>query len=136
MCDSLTTSNEVIISSGLGYAGQYAAACSNGKWGLGTSSSDIYTSVAVTTRSTIYITYTSNGITMTVGNETVSRTATNAHTNNTYLFAAQSNSYFKGKIYSVECMSGGNFNGIPAQRDSDSKNGIYDLANDVFYPLT
>ena len=136
VCDSSTTSNEVIICTGFGYGGQFAAACGNGKWGLGTGAG-YYTSVNVTTRSTIFITYTSNGITMTIGNETVSRTGTNGHTDNPFLFGAKGNGLFSsGKIYSVKCLSGGSFNGVPAQRISDNKNGIYDLANDVFYPLT
>lgn len=135
VCDSSTTSNEVIICTGVGYGGQFAAACGNGKWGLGTGAG-YYTSVNVTTRSTIFITYTSNGITMTIGNETVSRTGTHGHTDNPFLFATKDNGYFGGKIYSVKCTSGGSFNGVPAQRISDNKNGIYDLANDVFYPLT
>lgn len=137
VCDSLTTSNEVIICTGVGYGGQFAAACGNGKWGLGTGAG-YYTSVNVTTRSTIYITYNSNGIIMTIGGETVSRaTNTNGHGNNIFLFAAQDNAFFRsGKIYSVKCLSGGSFNGVPAQRISDNKKGLYDTANDVFYSLT
>ncbi len=75
---------------------------------------------------------------MTIGNETVSRTGTNGHTNNPFLFGVINgkNLFSSGKIYSVKCLSGGSLDGVPAQRISDNKNGIYDLANDVFYPLT
>jgi len=53
------------------------------------------------------------------------------------LFGAKESGLFSsGKIYSVKCTSGGSFNGVPAQRISDNKKGLYDTANDVFYSLT
>jgi hypothetical protein len=43
---------------------------------------------------------------------------------------------FKGKVYSIKCTSGGNFNGVPAKRNSDNILGIYDKYSDTFYPIT
>lgn len=69
---------------------------------------------------------------------TISRTGTRDSSKQVLLFNDDiAKSYqFKGKVYSVKCTSGGSFNGVPAQRISDGKKGIYDLANSVFYPLT
>lgn len=134
VCDTLPTSAQMFIGTD-SYYGHHASANGSGKWGLG---SDVETSVDATTRSNIIIGFTSTGISMTIGNQTISRDRANSnHTNNVYLFGSNNNQFlFMGKIYSARCTSGGSFNGVPAQRISDGKKGIYDLANSVFYPLT
>lgn len=135
---SQTTYTELLINYGSGSiaAGTFAAGTIDGKWGLG---GNVSTSVPKTQRSTIAVAFTASGVTMTIGNETINRAASSPQNSEVLLFGrtnATTNNYLlKGTIYSVKCTAGGSFNGVPAKRTSDNKEGIYDLANDVFYPL-
>ena len=129
------SSTQIIICSD-DYGGHWLGAISSGYYALGNS---INFSQSVTVRSLIEITFVSTKvINATCNGMTISRTGTRDSSKQVLLFNDDiAKSYqFKGKVYSVKCTSGGSFEGIPAQRTSDSKKGLYDIANDVFYPLT
>lgn len=118
-------------------AGHWLAARTTGHYAVGDTGYEF--SGSVTARSVITVAFTSKTISATLNGTTLTRTGTAEHSTYVSLFDDMSitpNSTFKGKIYSVKCTSGGNFNGVPAQRDSDGIKGIYDTANDVFYPMS
>lgn len=118
-------------------AGHWLGARTTGKYGIGGTGYEF--SQSVTTRSVFTVSFASKAITATCNGTTLTRTGTAEHSTYVSLFDDMSittNYTFKGKIYSVKCTSGGNFNGVPAQRDSDGIKGIYDTANDAFYPMS
>lgn len=135
-----TSSNQVIVAfEGNGGAGEYAGALKNGYWGLGVNDISQYTSVPVTDKAKIKVAwYTGqSSATMTIGNETITRAYTSTiGTKKVRLFGiVEVTDIYKGKIYSVKCTAGGNFHGIPARRDSDNKEGLYDIENNTFIVL-
>lgn len=103
------------------------------KWGVGDS---LYFSNAITDRSVIEIEFTTKGIKATLDGVTKSREGTSAHTYNVHLFANPANGYkYPQRLYGAKCLSGGSFHGIPCKRDSDDKQGLYDIENDTFYAI-
>ena len=66
-----------------------------------------------------------------VGSFSVKKTLTIGNSN-----GATSVSYFNGSFYYMKIYNNGTLvrNMIPAKRDSDSKVGMYDIVNNVFYP--
>ena len=130
---------QILAGYGSAGAGQYGGACITGKWGLGTTD-DLCTTVPYTQRSKILIAFTSQQASMTIGDQTITRAAASASSGNLELLGFHvanniDNYKIRGTIYSVKCIAGASFDGVPAERNSDNKQGIYDLANDVFYPL-
>lgn len=122
---------EIIIAASTRY-GHHATANTTGKWGLG---EGVETSIPVTTRSVIGINFSVKSITMSINSQNISRAgAEDLSTEKAHLFGFGLRYYYVGKIYSVKCVSGGSFNGVPAQRESDLKVGIYDTVSDIFYP--
>lgn len=118
-------------------AGHWLGARTTGHYAVGGTGYEF--SGTVTARSVITVAFTSKTISATLNGTTLTRTGSAEHSTYVSLFNDMSitpNYTFKGKIYSVKCTSGGNFNGVPAQRDSDGIKGIYDTANDVFYPMS
>lgn len=130
---SLPTENQVLICSNAsgGHFGGYISTRQN--YGVG----DYLTLPSTPTNETLLeVEFTTNGIKMTYNGTTVSRSGTN-HTQNATLFASDGNAYkYSGVIYSVKCIFGGQFNGIPAKRNIDDHIGLYDLANGVFYDFS
>lgn len=110
--------------------GHFFGVTSNGKWGC---HNTYELSVAASTRSTIELEFITNGIKMTIGNETLQRVGSTAHGNYINLLGYNNKYKYTGRIYGIRCISGGSFNGVPAKRISDGVYGIYDTANDVFY---
>ena len=135
VCDSISTNNRVFTCSNSA-GGHFAGALNNNRWGLG-GSAGMYVNVATTTRSTIIVEYTTNGMVLKIGNLTASRTGSSNHSGNALLFGDGDNNYlYNGRLYSAKCTSGGNFNGIPAKRDSDNHVGLYDMENNVFHDIS
>lgn len=105
-----------------------------------------------TTRGVLEVKFISLGLEATFNGETKSKTSTtnfNHWANSTGVIfkvsllsdmhndnATANAMIFKGKVYSIKCTSGGNFNGVPAKRNSDNILGIYDKYSDTFYPIT
>lgn len=103
------------------------------KWGVGDS---LYFSNAITDRSVIEIEFTTNGMKATLDGVTISREGSSAHSTSVHLFANSSNGYkYPQRLYGAKCLSGGSFHGIPCKRDSDDKQGLYDIENDTFYAI-
>lgn len=100
-------------------------------------------SAAIASRNVIQVSFYGNRITATCGNETVTRNYTYNNKHNVCLLRnvnpnvqQHAGLQFTGRVYSIKCTSGGSFDAVPAQRTSDGKKGLYDKANQVFYPLT
>lgn len=91
----------------------------------------------VTTRTTYEVSFASTSISVTANGETKNRYSGSGPLE-TYvsLFGYTFQYQYKGKCYGIKCTNGGNFNGIPAKRNSDNHQGIYDLSGDVFYDLS
>lgn len=135
MATTPSSSNFIICSDE--NAGHWFAARTSGKYAIGSTGYEFPQSV--TTRSVFTISFTSKTISATCNGTTLTRTGTAEHSTYVSLFDdlnVNTTLKYKGKIFSVKCTSGGNFNGVPAQRDSDGIKGIYDTANDVFYPMS
>lgn len=118
-------------------AGHWLGARTTGHYAVGSTGYEF--SGTVTARSVITVAFTSKTISATLNGTTLTRAGSAEHSTYVSLFDDMNittNYTFKGKIYSVKCTSGGNFNGVPAQRDSDGIKGIYDTANDLFYPMS
>lgn len=110
------------------------------KFGL---SKDYAFSAAATVRQVITFTFWSNKITTTSNGQNFSRNYTYHNHRSVCLFNninATLQQYagfqYTGRIYSAKCVSGGSFNGIPAERNSDNHFGLYDIENNVFYDLS
>ena len=140
-CNSAPASNEMIVVANEDIGHWFGAVASTGCFGSG--STDYCLSSPATTRQQIQVAFYSNKIVLTSGGVTKTRNYTyhnnynvcllnNMHPNSQQYAGGQ----FQGKIYSIKCTSGGSFDAVPAQRTSDGKKGLYDKANDVFYPLT
>ena len=118
------------------YLGNFIGAKNNGYFSIG--STTAYDFAPVTTRCKFVVSFGQKSVTVTYNGETKTyeRSSVQGQQNiNFFGFAA--NSYlFKGRCYGLKCTSGASFNGIPAQRDSDNHQGLYDIDNDVFYDLT
>lgn len=119
--------------------GKYVAALSNGKWGM-SAYYNIFSQTPCTDKSTLIIQWSNAGIlTLEVNNETITwrDTLTPDNSKMSLLGAPSGTPYlFTGKVYSIKCLSGGDFDGVPAQDINTGKQGLYDIANNVFYPLT
>ena len=140
-CNSAPASNEMIVVANEDVAHWFGAVASTGCFGSG--GADYCFSSPATTRQQIQVAFFSNKIVLTSGGETKTRNYTYQNKRNVCLLNninASDQQYaglqFTGKVYSIKCTSGGSFDAVPAQRTSDGKKGLYDKANDVFYPLT
>ena len=140
-CNSAPASNEMIVVANEDIGHWFGAVASTGCFGSG--STDYCFSSPATTRQQIQVAFFSNKIVLTSGGVTKTRNYT-YHNNRTVCLLNNINAsvqqyaggQFQGKVYSIKCTSGGSFDAVPAQRTSDGKKGLYDKANDVFYPLT
>lgn len=127
--DSVTTSSNQVFICSNSNGGCFAAVNSGGNFALG--ASNIMTSAS--TRTTVGIEFIDKGMIMTIGGNNTQRVGTHAHDQYVSLLGHNNNYVYQGKIYGIKCVSGGSFEGVPAQRISDGVYGIYDVANDVFY---
>lgn len=119
------------------YEGHFFGIRDNGYFSVGFSTS--YDLEPASTRNTYVVTFSQKGISVTCNGTTVSNANTRYNGTKVFILAEKvsSSSYlYKGKIYEVKCLTGGAFHGIPAQRDSDSHKGLYDIENDTFYDLS
>lgn len=112
--------------------GKHVDALTSGKWGLGATKPS---SVACTSRTTLLVTIpTSGNMTLTINGSVTTGGA--AADGKMFLYNGNSGA-FGGKVWSIKGYQISDdsliFNGVPAQRDSDNKKGIYDFVNDVFY---
>ena len=135
-CDT-TPSQVGILVGTTSTGGCWGGASSNGKWGLGVAA-DVCTSVNATTRATVSITLSTSGASMTIGSETITRAAGSSLSGYVWLFGVnETNKYlFPGKVYSVRLVSGGTADLVLASRDSDGKQGVYNLTKNTFFELT
>lgn len=113
--------------------GRHLDALTTGKWGLGATKA---TNVACTSRTTLLVTIPSSGdMTLTINGAVTTGGAPGNGRN--FLYSGTSG-MFGGKVWSIKgyLISDDSliFNGVPAQRDSDSKKGIYDFVGNTFYP--
>lgn len=143
-----SSSTNIILCSN-GDIGHWFGSLSDGKYGIGSTAQGFTFSQPVTTRSVFNIEFISLGLKVTCNGTTLTRTNANGynHWGSTSgiifkvslldeLNGPTANVKYTGKVYSIKCTSGGSFNGVPAQRISDGKKGLYDKANNVFHPLT
>lgn len=140
-CNSAPTSNEMIVVANEDVAHWLGAVASTGCFGSG--GADYCFSSPATIRQQIQVAFYSNKIVLTSGGDTKTRDYTYKNNYNVCLLRnvnPKAQQYaglqFTGKVYSIRCTSGGSFDAVPAQRTSDGAKGLYDKANDVFYPLT
>ena len=134
-CVAAPSSSQIIICSDA-YPAHFAEALSSGVWGL--LGEGYNTTIPVTQKSVITVEFTQKGIIMSVGGQTVQKTnETRDNYETVCLFQENSTTNFTytGKVFSAKCLQGGNFYGVPCKRNSDNKEGLYDLANNVFYPI-
>lgn len=137
-CDSVPSSGQMLICTNED-VGHWVEAQANGKFGAGYD----YSVGNVTVRSKIQVAFTSQSVSLSYNGETKTRNYTYHNKKNVcllrninYGLQQYEGFQFTGKVYSIKCTSGGSFDAVPARRESDSKVGLYDKANDVFYPLT
>lgn len=134
-CDSPTTAVGILACANSA-GGRYAGATTIGKYGVGLSAEQ-NTSVDVTTRSTVVVTFTSDGISMTIGNETVNRSAGSNHSGYVYILGVGNESdrrIFPGKVYSIKCLNEDIGPFILCKNSSDQQ-GIYDVKTQTFFNM-
>lgn len=132
-----TPSSWQIIIGKSDYLGNFFGAKNNGYFSIG--STTAYDFAPVTTRCKFVVSFGQKSVTVTYNGETKTyeRASVEGPQNLTLFDATNYNVYqYNGRCYGIKCTSGASFNGIPAQRDSDSHQGLYDIDNDVFYDLT
>lgn len=138
-CDNIPSSNQMIICTNEDM-GHWVEAMTDGTFGIGNTD---YRIGDITTRTTLHVSWKSNGVTISCNGESRTRAYSYQNVHNVCLFRninpnqQQHEGYqFTGKVYSIRCTNGGSFDGVPARRNSDNKVGLYDIENDVFYPLS
>ena len=140
-CNSAPASNEMVVVANEDVGHWFGAVASTGCFGSG--GADYCFSSPATTRQQIQVAFFSNKIVLTSGGVTKTRDYTYRNNYNVCLLRnvnpnvqQYAGLQFTGRVYSIKCTSGGSFDAVPAQRTSDGAKGLYDKANDVFYPLT
>lgn len=119
------------------YGGHWFSVSTSGYFSLGTD----FDFVEATTRGVFNISFTSKTITVTYNGVTKSRThPSREHGSYVSLFNDMSQSavsyLYTGRCFGAKCLSGGNFEGVPAIRESDKHSGLYDISNNTFYDLS
>lgn len=120
--------------------GHYFCVFNNGKCGVGGTGGNF--SEPATTRLSYQVSFYSTKIEISNGSQTVSKNYTTQNARNVCILeninageSQYAGVHFVGKVFSIKCVSGGSFDAVPAKRNSDNRVGLYDKANNVFYPL-
>ena len=129
-----SSNNLLLCSTNNGTAGTWIGSASNGKWGVGNSSSN-YINISVTTKAEIVVNFVNGEVSGTVNGVSFSRTATATTNGQWSLFQTNGGRYpFSGKVWGLKGYQNNVLVAelVPAMRDSDSVVGMYDLVSNTF----
>lgn len=133
VCDSTPSTTQILACSNSA-GGHYAGALTNGKFGVGAGAGQ-YVSAGVTTRTTVVITFSANGISLTAGGETVTRTG-DAHPGYVLILGSNDNPkyLFEGKCYGIRCLNE-DLGTFILCKNSSNQQGVYNTKQGVFFNL-
>ena len=133
VCDSTPSTTQILACSNSA-GGHYAGALTNGKFGVGAGAGQ-YVSAGVTTRTTVVITFSANGISLTAGGETVTRTG-DAHPGYVLILGSNDNPkyLFEGKCYGIRCLNE-DLGTFILCKNSNNQQGVYNTKQGVFFNL-
>ena len=122
--------NDTTVIFGYGAGGGYWFGTVGGRYSITVHS---WTNVAITDKVTVFITYSSNYISVNIGNDALSRSFSGSPRALTLFSGQGSSAWYPASVKVYSLKSDGFINLIPCVRKSDNKPGMYDTVSKTFY---